>query len=63
MRLQINVSENLAKKIEYYSNEFGVSKSAFCSMMLGQSVLGLDGAKDALTQVGKELLKNDNKQK
>lgn len=63
MRLQINVSDNLAKKIENYAKEFGVSKSAFCSMMLGQSVMGLDGAKDALTQVGKAMLQEENKQK
>ena len=63
MRLQISVSETMGEKIEKYSEEFGVSKSAFCSMLLGQSIMGLDGAKEALTSVGLSMVKEEKENK
>lgn len=63
MRLQVNISENMLKKIENYSSEFGISKSAFCSMLIGQGILGLDSTKDVLTNLSLDLLSKQKQEK
>lgn len=63
MRINVNVSDELNNKIENYSKQFGVSKSQFCSMMIGQGVMSYDktfdmmgGLKDSIQEQMKKAI-------
>lgn len=58
MKLQINVSDSICEKIDAMANELGVSRSAFCSMILGQYMLGIDKAYQTIKEVGYSLAKD-----
>lgn len=42
MKVQINLSDDMVKKIDKYSQMMGVSRSSFCGVWLGLSVMTLD---------------------
>lgn len=48
MRIQVNLSEDMNKKVEDYAKQFGVSKSSFCSMLIGQGVMSYDKSLDIM---------------
>ena len=48
MRIQVNLSEEMNNKVENYSKQFGVSKSQFCSMLIGQGVMSYDKTFDMM---------------
>lgn len=63
MRINVNVSDELNNKIENYSKQFGVSKSQFCSMLIGQGVMSYDktfdmmgGLKDSIQEQMKKAI-------
>lgn len=61
MRINVNLSDELNSKAEYYSKKFGVSKSQFCSMLIGQGIMAYDNANDmmgGLKEVVQEQMKN-----
>ena len=67
MRINVNVSDELNSKIENYSKQFGVSKSQFCSMMIGQGVMSYDktfdmmgGLKDSIQEQMKKAIDTMN---
>ena len=39
MRVQVNLSDELVGAIDVYAKKMGVSRSAFCSVMIGQGVM------------------------
>lgn len=41
--------------MDSYSKEMGVSRSALCSLLIGQGILGYDKSNDVLERLGKEL--------
>lgn len=43
-KIQVFIAEDLLAKIDDYADKMGVSRSAFCAVMLGQTVMGLDNA-------------------
>jgi len=55
MRLQINVSDELCTKIDNYAKQMGVSRSALCTIALGQYVLSMDRSNDVIDFLGKTL--------
>lgn len=42
MRLQINVSDDMVQRIDYWAKKIGVSRSSFCAMAIGNAVMGYD---------------------
>lgn len=42
MRVQVNVSDDLVKKIDEYAKVMGVSRSALCSVWIGQSAMSYE---------------------
>ena len=60
MRVQVNVSDELVKQIDSYAEKMGVSRSALCSVFIGQGILGYNKSFqmiDNLTEIlGKDLL-------
>lgn len=48
MRIQVNLSDEMNEKVNEYSKKFGVTKSQFCSMVIGQAVMSYDNALDIM---------------
>lgn len=52
MRVQMNLSESMVSRVDNYAKMFGISRSAFCSMMVGQGVINLDYGKGMIEKAG-----------
>lgn len=55
MRVQVNVSDDLVKKIDEYAKVMGVSRSALCSVWIGQCVMGYEQSFSIVQQMGDKL--------
>ena len=44
MRVQVNISDDMVNKLDMYASKMGVSRSALCSVLIGQAVMGYDKA-------------------
>lgn len=58
MRVQVNISEEMLRDIDSYSRKMGISRSAFCSFLIGQGVMNLNVAYEALENMPSELLRS-----
>ena len=57
MKVQINLNEDLVKKIDAYAAAIGKSRSAVCAIWIGQSVLGIEKATETLQNMGVDVAK------
>lgn len=57
MRIQINLNEDLVRKIDEYAAAIGQSRSAVCAVWIGQSVLGIETATKTLESYGVDVAK------
>lgn len=48
MRVQVNLGDSLVKKVDEYAKEMGVTRSSFCAMIIGQTVMSYDKAFEML---------------
>lgn len=55
MRVQINLSDEMVEKVDSYAVKMGVSRSALCSMLVGQGIMGYDRSMDLLSILGDKL--------
>lgn len=55
MRVQVNLSDEMVTKVDSYARKMGVSRSALCSMLVGQGIMGYDKSMDLLTVLGDKL--------
>jgi hypothetical protein len=51
VRLQVNVANDMVERVDFYAQKMGVSRSALCSVAIGQYVLGLDKGMDILSTI------------
>lgn len=58
MKVQVNVSDDLVVRIDYYAKKMGVSRSSLCSMFIGQAVMTYDKSFDILDSVAKGQLQS-----
>lgn len=58
MRLQVNCSNEMVAQIDKYAKAMGVSRSALCSMFIGQGVMGFNKSYEMLEEVGKRVADN-----
>lgn len=70
LKVQVTVSDEMVTKIDSYAKEMGISRSALCSVFIGQGVLGFDKAykmvNDAIDTVSVDMIlkmENDPKVK
>lgn len=42
MIIQVNVSEEMVKKIDSYAKSIGVSRSSLCATIIGQGIMAYD---------------------
>lgn len=56
MRLAFKVSDVIAENIEFYSNQLGISKSAFVAVAVGQYINQLQKQDDITTALKESLV-------
>lgn len=54
MRIQVNVSEKMNERIEKAADEIGMTKSAYCNMLIAQGLMSYDRANQILQAVPEE---------
>lgn len=55
MRVQVNLSDEMVTNVDKYAKSMGVSRSALCSMLIGQGIMSYDKSMDILTLLGDKL--------
>lgn len=55
MRVQVNISDEMVEKVDGYAKKMGVSRSALCSMLVGQGIMSYDKSMDVITLLGDKL--------
>lgn len=55
MRVQVNLSDEMVGKVDSYARKMGVSRSALCSMLVGQGIMGYDKSMDLINILGDKL--------
>lgn len=55
MKLQVTVSDEMVKRIDEYAKKMGVSRSALCSVFIGQGIMNYDKASELVTNLGERL--------
>ena len=55
MRVQVNLSDEMVSNVDSYARKMGVSRSALCSMLVGQGIMGYDKSMDLMTVLGNKL--------
>ena len=62
MRMLVNLSDEMASKVEMYAKKIGVTKSALCAIFVGQAIMGMDGVLDAVEKAVKAKTDDENRQ-
>lgn len=55
MRVQVNLSDEMVERVDLYAKKMGVSRSALCSMLVGQGIMGYDKSMDVISLIGDKL--------
>lgn len=55
MRIQINVAEDMVTRIDEVASQMGVSRSALCSVAIGQYIMSMDKTIDILNALGERV--------
>lgn len=57
MRIQVNLSDSMVKKLDKLADDYGVTRSALCAMLIGQGADGINQAKQIITEMSDSLKK------
>lgn len=52
MRVQVNISEEMLRKVDEYARKIGVSRSSLCSVLIGQGIMNYEKSADLLRVIG-----------
>lgn len=55
MRVQVNLSDEMVTRVDKYADMMGVSRSALCSMFIGQGIMAYDKSISMLENVGERV--------
>lgn len=55
MKVQVLMSDELVKRIDTIANAYGVSRSSYCAMLIGQGILATERSLDILDKMSLEL--------
>lgn len=61
MRIQVNINDDMAKRLNIYAEKMGVSRSALCAMFIGQAVMGYDKAYELIETAGTNAIMEQSK--
>lgn len=63
MKVQVNVSDEMVEKVDYWAKTMGVSRSAFCAMAIGNAVLGYEKSLELMENYAIKAVEEDRKEK
>lgn len=63
MKVQVNLNDDIVKKIDDYAKSIGVSRSAVCAMWIGNAVLGVDKATETLQRMSDDMVSQVKEEK
>lgn len=52
MRIQVIASDELVAKVDKYADMMGVSRSALCSVLIGQGIMGYEKGVELFEKLG-----------
>lgn len=55
MRCQVNLSDEMVERVDWYAKKMGVSRSALCCTLVGQGIMALDKSMDVISAMGDKL--------
>ena len=55
MRVQVNLSDEMVANVDRYAKAIGVSRSALCSMLIGQGIMSYNKSMDILEVIGDKI--------
>lgn len=55
MRVQVNLSDEMVKNVDKYAKQMGVSRSALCSILIGQGIMSYNKAMDVVSVIGDKI--------
>lgn len=55
-RIQVNLSDEMIKRLEMYSKKIGVNRSALCAQFIGQGVMSYDKAYEAFDTLASKMV-------
>jgi metal-responsive CopG/Arc/MetJ family transcriptional regulator len=55
MKIQVMMSDEMVERVDFYAKKMGVSRSSFCSVAIGNYVMGLDKSMDIVSILGDKL--------
>lgn len=61
MKLQISVSDDMCKRIDAVAEKYGCTRSALCSVLLGQAIAGCESAFSVVDKVAETVLSDESK--
>lgn len=56
MKVQININDDIVKRIDEYAKSLGVSRSACCAMWLGQALQSVEKQNKMLEKTGMSIV-------
>lgn len=58
MKVQVSCSDEMVEQIDKYAKLMGVSRSALCSMLIGQGIMGFNKSFEIIDGIGQRLESN-----
>ena len=58
MKVQVNISDDMVARIDEIAKTYGVSRSALCSVFIGQAVASTEKVFDVVSEAGKSVIKS-----
>lgn len=55
MRVQVNLSEEMVKRVDEYAKAMGTTRSGLCSILIGQGIMSYDKSMNVLEDVGNKI--------
>lgn len=55
MKVQVMMNDEMVSRVDYYAKKMGISRSALCSVLIGQGIMGYDKTFEIADTVGVRL--------
>ena len=63
MRVQVNLNENVVKRLDELANVMGVSRSALCAVWIGNSLLAHEKTYQSINDLTKQAINSEDEKK
>lgn len=56
LRVQVNLSDEMVVRTDFYAKKLGVTRSSLCAFFIGQGVMAYDKSFDVLDNAGEQFV-------